>query len=295
MQRVRAMKRAFLLAVPVLLVTAAACSSGEKTCHDTGQALTVCPTKSTVKGLDVSYYQSTIDWTKVKAAGYGFAIARVSDGTGFSDPKFAANWQGMKSVGMIRGVYQFFRASQDPIAQADLLVDAVQKLGQDPTDIPPVADVEVSDGVSSTTLRTNLQKWLDRVEKRMGRKPVIYTGPSFGSSVIGNGFSAYPLWVANWGVSCPAMPADWKGWKFWQNADNGQVSGISGGVDTDEWNGTLQDLKDWTDPPKPPTDGGAGDAAAPPSPSPDSGAPSPSPTTPTPPGAQPGATDPCAP
>jgi lysozyme len=271
------------------------CSSGsENTCAQGSQALTVCAGQNTVKGLDVSYYDGTIDWTKVKV-GHGFAIARVSDGTGFKDPKFAANWMGMKSVGLVRGVYQFFRASQDPIAQADLLLTTVAQLGSDPTDMPPVADVEVLDGQSASTLRANLQKWLDHVEAKIGRKPIIYTGPSFGTSNLGNSFNAYPLWVANWGVTCPSMPSNWAGWKFWQTSATGTVSGISGmnNVDLDTWNGTLQDLIDWTNPGQPPMDGGV-DGSSPPPPAMDSGSsPPPSGTTPNNPATPP--KDPCAP
>lgn len=284
------MKTWFVLASVVCSFVA--CSSkNDNTCSQGSQALTVCPKSTTVKGLDVSYYDGNIDWTKVKQ-GHDFAIARVSDGTGFKDPQFANNWSGMKQAGVIRGVYQFFRASQDPIAQADLLLTTVAMLGSDPTDLPPVADVEVLDGQSAATLRTNLQKWLDHVEQKIGRKPIIYTGPSFGTTNLGTTFNAYPLWVANWGVMCPSMPANWTGWKFWQTSDMGTVSGISGAVDLDEWNGTLQELIDWANPAPPPMDGGT-DAAPPPM---DSGTTPPamdSGTTPMNPNNPP--KDPCAP
>ena len=49
---------------------------------------TLCPGSNRVYGIDVSYYQGNIDWGKVRAAGKQFAIIRVSDGTGFRDPKF---------------------------------------------------------------------------------------------------------------------------------------------------------------------------------------------------------------
>ena len=45
------------------------------------------------------------------------------------------------------------------------------------------------------------------------------------SSAIGNGFSSYPLWVANYGVTCPTMPSNWAHWKFWQSSSTGTVSG----------------------------------------------------------------------
>lgn len=285
------MKKWVAAVLPLALVAACA-SHSENTCNQGSQALTVCAGQNTVKGLDISYYDDVTDWTKV-AQGHGFAIARVSDGIGFKDPKFAAYWAGMKQAGLVRGVYQFFRASQDPIAQADYLLTTVSMLGSDPTDLPPVADVEVLDGQSAATLRTNLQKWLDHVEQKIGRKPIIYTGPSFGTSNLGTSFNGYPLWVANWGVSCPSMPANWTGWKFWQTSATGTVSGISGtgNVDLDTWNGTLKELIDWANPSPPPMDAGT-DAS---SPMMDAGTsmPPPSGTTPNNPATPP--KDPCAP
>src|SRR5208283_5114012 len=52
----------------------------------------------------------------------------------------------------------------------------------------------------------------------------------------------YTLWDANYGVTCPGVPAEWATWSFWQNSDSGSVSGISDAVDLDFFNGTLAQL-----------------------------------------------------
>src|SRR5215470_12245190 len=140
--------------------------------------LTVCAGSSTVEGIDVSYYQGTINWSQVAAAGKKFAVIRVSDGTTTPDTQFARNWSGAHSAGVIRGVYQFFRASQDATAQADLLVNALNSNGGLQTgDLPPVADVEVSDGQSVSTVASKLNTWMARVQAGTGRTPLIYTSP----------------------------------------------------------------------------------------------------------------------
>jgi hypothetical protein len=73
---------------------------------------------------------------------------------------------------------------------------------------------------------------------------MVYTAEGFwNSDVDSSAFASNPLWVANWGVTCPDVPTGWTGWDFWQNADNGTVNGISGNVDTDEFNGTLAQLQ----------------------------------------------------
>jgi lysozyme len=206
------------------------------------EALKVCAAGTTVKGADVSYYQGTINWDQYKSSGHGFAITRLSDGTGYHDPKFATNWAGMKKVGLVRGVYQFFRPSEDAIAQADLLLSKVGKLEKG--DLPPVLDVEVMDGVSSAHLVSGVKKWVSHVQAATGMRPIIYTSPGFlngvaGASELGK---VATLWVANWGVSCPGMPSGFSTWKFWQNSDSGHASGISGAIDTDVFNGSMKDL-----------------------------------------------------
>ena len=61
----------------------------------------VCAAGVTTKGVDVSYYNGSVNWTTVKNAGYEFAFIRVSDGNGFHDPKFDAYWAGAKAAGLV--------------------------------------------------------------------------------------------------------------------------------------------------------------------------------------------------
>ena len=205
------------------------------------EAIVVCADGPTLEGIDVSYYQGTIDWDAVAADGIDFAIIRVSDGIGFEDPQFDRNWSEAQRVGIVRGVYQFFRPGQDPVAQADLLLSRMGGLG--PGDLPPVADVEDADGESAATIAANLAIWMDRVEAAIGRPPIIYTGRYFWESSVGAAdFSEHPLWVANWGVSCPNIPSPWSDWLFWQDSATGRIAGISGDVDTDFFNGDMAAL-----------------------------------------------------
>ncbi len=208
----------------------------------TSQPVTVCAGGSIVQGVDVSVYQGSIDWAQVKASGRGFGIARVSDGTANPDSTFVGNWSGMKNAGMVRGAYQFFRASVDPTAQANLLLGAIGTL--ESGDLAPMADVEVLDGESGATLVANLATWLSVVKAKTGRTPMIYSAPGFWNALPNTGqFASDTLVVANWQVSCPDTPTPWTGWTFWQYADNGTVPGISGAVDLDEFNGTLAQLQ----------------------------------------------------
>jgi lysozyme len=234
-----------------MTVANAACSSSDpapaKECVGSGSdALKTCAGPTTVKGVDVSVYQGTVNWSQVKSAGVHYAFIRVSDGTGTPDTKFAANWPNAKAAGVVRGVYQYFRPGQDPNAQAKLLADKIDAAGGlQPGDLPPVLDLETADSLSSATVVARAKTWLAAVEASLGIKPIVYTA-AFMSDVIGTNFGGWTLWVANYGATCPTMPSGWTEWKFWQNSDSGSVAGISGGVDTDLFNGAATDLQTLT-------------------------------------------------
>jgi lysozyme len=231
---------AALLATLALCLPGCSANSGEEPTAQEQQA--ICALGSTVKGIDVSEYQGTVDWPSVKAAGIAFAIARISDGNLHVDPTFAANWPAMQSAGLVRGGYQFFEPGEDPMAQASVVILAVGTLGDG--DLPVTADVEVTGGQSPATIVANLQAWVSAVKAGTGKAPLVYTAPGIWDGSVGSAaFGNLPLWVANWGVACPNLPSGWKNWSIWQYSDMGIVNGVPATVDLDEYNGTLQQLQ----------------------------------------------------
>jgi lysozyme len=204
-------------------------------------ALRVCAGGPVQHGIDVSEHNGHVDWVKVKASGKSFAFARVSDGLDYPDSEFATNWSAMKAAGLRRGAYQYFRPGQDALKQADLLVAAMGPLG--PGDLPPVIDVETANGKSSATVVNGVKAWLQRVKAKTGRDPIIYAAAGFWDTLSNTSqFAPFKLWVANYGADCPYMPSTWTKWAFWQYSESGKVSGVSGPVDLNVWNGTLASL-----------------------------------------------------
>lgn len=205
-------------------------------------AATVCGTGPTVKGIDVSAYQGTIDWAKVKADGVEYAFVRVSDGLNSPDSKFDVNWAGTRAKGILRGAYQFFRPNQDPIAQADLLLSKIGTLA--PDDLPPVIDVEAAGGLPPATVAAKVKIWIDHVTAALGRPPILYTGFYFWRDQVGAPDQvASPLWHAQYtSAACPNIPPPWQTWTFWQYTSSGTIAGISGAVDVDRFNGTRAEL-----------------------------------------------------
>ncbi|HEX2568150.1 MAG TPA: glycoside hydrolase family 25 protein [Polyangia bacterium] len=230
------------------LTTLAACGGGAAVVDENGERgaeTVVCPGSTVVRGIDVSYYQGSIGWGSVYGAGKRFAFVRVSDGTGFLDPNFKSYWNNAQNAGLKVGAYQFFRPSQDPIAQADLMVNQLNSVGFSTNHLPPVIDVEVTGGVSDATVASRVNSWLQRVQSRTGRLPALYTSPGFWGTIGNPTPNPIPyLWVAHWGVSCPDLPHVSYSWRlrWWQYSSTGSVSGISGNVDLDLYNGSLTEM-----------------------------------------------------
>lgn len=215
----------------VALLAAAACGD-----LATGPA----PEGDRLAGIDVSHWQGTVDWTRVAGSGVAFAFIKATEGGDYTDPAFAANWAGAARAGVARGAYHFYRPQTDAAAQAQHFLRTVQPRAGD---LPPVLDVEVTDGRSAAQIAAGVRTWLETVERATGRRPIVYTRASFWSGQMGGGFGAYPLWVAHYGAAEPNIPGDWDRWTFWQHSDGGRVAGISGDVDLNWFAGDGSDLQ----------------------------------------------------
>lgn len=195
---------------------------------------------ATMAGIDVSHWQGTIAWSKV-ADSYAFAYAKVTEGQSFNDPNYSINRSGAEGAGMLFGAYHFASpdsTANDAVLEADHFASvAAPRSGE----LKPVLDVERSGGLSTTALINWVQAWLDEASAKLGTRPLIYSGPYFWRTYMGDTtrFAAEGyknLWVANWDVPEPDVPAqNWGGnsWTVWQYSDCGSVPGISGCVDLD--------------------------------------------------------------
>lgn len=202
---------------------------------------TVCAAGATTPGIDVSKWQGAIDWAKV-AKTQKFVIARVSDGT-YLDTWFDSYWPDIAAHGMVRGAYQFFEPAQDPIVQADILL---QKMGpMVPGMLPPTLDVEATGGKTPAQVEAGVQQWVDYVTAKLGVAPIIYTGNWFWDPNVGSSAqSGLPVWVSYYcSGCCPKIPLPWKTWAIWQYSDKGAVSGVAGNCDMNQWNGDLASLQ----------------------------------------------------
>lgn len=202
-------------------------------------------TSERARGIDVSGYQPVVDWTAVAGSGVSFAFIKCTEATAFRDRSFAQHWPDAKRAQLLRGAYHFFRPKLDPVLQAQHFLSFLS----DPGELPPVLDVEVSDGVPSTKLVAGVRAWVSVVSARVGR-PLIYTSPGFWGSLPNSEEVAAitDLWVGAWTTSVPSGLGGWPKWTFWQHTNHAQVPGIQApnGLDADYFNGSLAELRTYS-------------------------------------------------
>jgi GH25 family lysozyme M1 (1,4-beta-N-acetylmuramidase) len=202
------------------------------------------------KGVDVSNYQGTIDWTKVAKAGYLFAFGKATEGAGYVDKTYTANRNGSEAAGLVFGGYHFARptGSTAAAATASAIKQANHFLtiaGPQPGELPPVLDLEVTGGLTKPQLLSWTLAWLDQIYARTGVEPFLYTSPLFWKNQLGDSTAAAAagtgLWIAHWtSNSRPTVPAqNWNGsgWRVWQWTDCVTVPGIKRCSDGDRLNG----------------------------------------------------------
>lgn len=200
-----------------------------------------------VYGLDISKYQGGIvDMLNRRKDSLAFLICKATEGTTITDSHFADNWPLIRQKYFIRGAYHFYHCTSDPIKQVDYFLSVTGTFSK--SDLPPVIDVEES-SFSSSCNKTQAQKdiitFLTELEKRTGRRPIIYTNNNTGNVYLTDpAFSKYPLWVAYYGTKNPVPTPDiWDniGWNIWQKSESYQIQGFTS--DYDVFNGGLLALR----------------------------------------------------
>lgn len=201
------------------------------------------PVNYSIHGIDVSHYQNNIDWADVKAMQVqqikiGFAYIKATEGLNDVDESFRRNWFNAKQAGLIRGAYHFFNASKSGKAQAENFIETTMlKKG----DLPPVLDIEQTNGASVADIQQRAKDWLEMVEKHYKVRPVIYTNVDFYENFLADQFGDYPLWVAHY--LAKDKPRTSRNWTFWQHNEKGHVNGIDAYVDFNAFSGDSSDFK----------------------------------------------------
>lgn len=191
-------------------------------------------------GIDVSRWQSKVDWARVKQMKVGnisvrFAFIKATEGSWMKDPEFERNWSGARQAGIIRGAYHFFLPD---ISAKDQALHFTRTVKLKSGDLPPVVDVEETRGMSKAQIQKYTKEFLVLLEKHYKVRPILYTGRDFYKNHFANNeaFKGYRFWIAHYHVANLDMPGE-EDWHFWQHSDRGNVNGINEPVDFNVFKG----------------------------------------------------------
>ena len=157
-----------------------------------------------IPGIDISGWQGDFDLAKAKSEGFEFVILKGggSDAGRYTDPKFQANYEKAKDLGMPVGVYWYTDAQTvaAAVADADYLHEKCLKGRQ--FELPIYLDVEGRMLRLSRRLLTDIcHAWC----KRLGEKGYcvgIYAGfYTFRDSLYDDELQGYAHWLAQWSKS----------------------------------------------------------------------------------------------
>ena len=170
-------------------------------------------------GIDVYSGNNLPAMNDIKDAGIRFIVHKCSErtaaGTLINDASFTTRWNDTGAAELIRGSFHYYRHVNGAAGNvpANLVVAQVVRLL--PGDLAPALDFEndaVSTGSSEPSASdwaTELGEFLDTLEIKLGRTPLVYTSVSAWTSHISGKrdfgaadfakFNDYPLWVKEYG------------------------------------------------------------------------------------------------
>jgi GH25 family lysozyme M1 (1,4-beta-N-acetylmuramidase) len=212
--------------------------------HDGGGSGPAASAVAQTEGVDVAGYQGNVAWSTLWSSGVRWAYTKATEGTYYTNPYFAQQYNGSYNVGMIRGAYHF--ATPDTTSgatQANYFVDHGGGWSRDGKTLPGALDIEWNPygaecyGKSASAMAGWIADFLNTYKARTGRDAVIYTASSWWSDCTGNygGFAAdNPLWIARYASDPGTLPGGWGYYTMWQYTSSGPTVG-----DHDKFNGAL--------------------------------------------------------
>lgn len=195
-------------------------------------------------GIDVSSFQPSVDWNKVKAAGVKFAIVRAGYGKKTKDKCMDSHAKGIINAGLGLGFYWFIygTTTEHIIKNAEYFIKCIEPYKDKIThkvwcDFEYDTDRYANDkGIAFTkTIRTEYVKIFCEYLHNAGYDVGVYANEDYLKNHF-NDLSMYPLWFAKY--SEPKT----KDCYMWQYSSKGQIDGIPGNVDVNIFYG--EDVKD---------------------------------------------------
>lgn len=198
-----------------------------------------------IKGIDVSGYNQVASYDKVRDAGVEFGIIKIIRKDLSPDKLFERHWAGFESAGIpVQGVYNYSYAT----SINKFISDAHRVLGV-LAGRKTMVWLDIEDSCQANmgkALADGIKAYAD-VIAAAGLPFGVYTGLSFFNSFLKPYISQlpYPFWIARYPSSYsmdikqsprdtyrPAIAPELYGWQY---SSKGQIPGIVGNVDLNEW------------------------------------------------------------
>lgn len=217
-------------------------------------------------GIDVSKYQTNINWVDAKAAGVDFAFIRVGyrgygeSGTMSVDGYYAQNMKNAIAAGVKAGVYIYSQAITEDEAreEAQYILDRVNGTHPDyePYDVsmPLVMDYEyasVNGSLGGRLYNAHLSRedatkvcmaFCDTISAA-GYTPMVYASKSLLESDVNAEVISekYPVWLAHYTTKTSYAGA----YTFWQYTSSARVTWVNTALETGVGGGSNIDCNFW--------------------------------------------------
>jgi hypothetical protein len=161
-----------------------------------------------IYGQDWASYQAS----EPSVSGIDFVFTKITEGTGYINPKWIRQRDHTKRNGLVWGAYHYPHMANDARAEADFFLSQV---AWQPGDII-VLDWEGYDaanqGVSKARQLAYKEQWLRYVKAKMpGHRVGMYCNVDYWKNVDSTGYCGDFLWIATAGRKAgePGIQADW--------------------------------------------------------------------------------------
>lgn len=183
-----------------------------------------------VHGIDVSQWQSNIDFNKVKAAGVDFVIIRAGYGRNIKDPYFEKNYKNAKAAGLNVGVYWYSYANNAVDAKTEAAV-CLQAIKGKTFEYPIYFDLEERSQFNkgAAFCSSLVTAFCDTIEKAGYFAGLYISRSPLTQYITANVQKRYALWVAEYGAKLNYNGSV----GMWQNSSTWRVAGVNGNVDHD--------------------------------------------------------------
>lgn len=179
-------------------------------------------------GLDVSKWQGTIDFEKVKEAGVDFVYIKLGGQNGigkdyYLDPKFETNIEGFKKVGIPVGLYYYSYSNSIEQAKKDALW-VLEQIKDYEIDLPIAYDWENWSSynkfhMSFYNLTKTADMFMDTISKN-GYETMLYSSKNYLEKIWLN--TSHDIWLAHY-----TDKTNYEGkYRCWQMTSSATIPGI---------------------------------------------------------------------